>query len=260
MLPAVNFEERCERSHFVQIFKKIDIGKVRNSNQDAADAFMLSPNTAFAIVCDGIGGSSGGEIASGCAVETVSEYVKNAFSVNMDNEKLTQLLKNAISSANVDLFRMSSGNNNLSGMGTTVVASIVTDNYAIICHVGDSRAYLIGDDIIQITTDHSVVQSLIESGQLSLSEAKYFPDKNIITRALGVQESVIADCSVVPINEGDSILLCSDGLTNYTEPSHILSIFKNNEIFDVPDLLIQIANSGGGGDNISVAVVTKERG
>ena len=244
----------------MQILKKIDIGKVRKSNQDAAEVFMLSSNTAFAIVCDGIGGSSGGEIASGRAVEIVSEYVKNAFSIDMDNEKLTQLLKNAISSANIDLFRMSSEDNNLSGMGTTVVASIVTDNYAIICHVGDSRAYLIGDDIIQITTDHSVVQSLIESGQISLSEAKSFPDKNIITRALGVQESVITDCSVVPINDGESILLCSDGLTNYTEPSNILNIFNDNDILDVPDLLIQAANSGGGGDNISVAVVTKERG
>ena len=244
----------------MQILKKIDIGKVRNSNQDAAEVFMLANNTAFAIVCDGIGGSRGGEIASDRAVQIISEYVKNAFSANMDNEKLTQLLKNAITSANINLFYMSSADNSLSGMGTTVVAAIITDNYAIICHVGDSRAYLISDDIIQITTDHSVVQSLIENGELTLSEAKAFPDKNIITRALGVQESVLADCSIVPVSEGESILLCSDGLTNYTEPSLILNIFKDNDIFDVPDLLIQAANSGGGGDNISVAVVTKERG
>ena len=161
---------------------------------------------------------------------------------------------------NIDNYKMSVANSTLSGMGTTVVAAIVKDDYAIISHVGDSRAYLINDDIIQITTDHSVVQSLIQSGKLTLNEAKTFPDKNIITRALGVGESVISDYSVVPLYPGDSILLCSDGLTNFADNSNILNIFKNNNLIDVPDLLIETANSGGGGDNISVAIVSKERG
>ena len=244
----------------MQAVKKVDIGKVRDINQDAAEAFMLSDNTAFAIVCDGMGGTNGGEIASNRAVEIVTEYVKNSYSPKLDNEKMAQLLKNAILSANIELFKMSQSNQNLSGMGTTVVAALVKDDYAIISHVGDSRAYIINDDIIQITTDHSVVQSLIESGKLSLKEAKEFPDKNVITRALGVQETVISDYSIVPLKPGDYILLCSDGLTNFAETSAILDIFKKNELSDIPDLLIEFANSGGGGDNISVAIVSKERG
>lgn len=244
----------------MHIIKKVDIGKVRETNQDAAEVFMLADNAAFAIVCDGMGGANGGEVASGTAVSIISEYVKSSYSYSLDNEQLAQLLKNAISSANFELFRMSVDNPNLSGMGTTVVAAIVAGDYAIISHVGDSRAYLVGDDIIQITTDHSIVQSLIESGKLSLTEAKTFPDKNIITRALGVQENVIADSSIIPIKPGDSVLLCSDGLTNFAETSGIFDIFKNNVLSDIPDLLIDTANSGGGGDNISVAIVARERG
>lgn len=244
----------------MQAVKKVDIGKVRNINQDAAEAFLLSSDTAFAIVCDGMGGTNGGEIASNRAVEIITEYVKNSYSPKLDNDKLAQLLKNAILSANIELFKMSQADQNLLGMGTTVVAALVKEDYAIISHVGDSRAYIINENIIQITTDHSVVQSLIESGKLSLSEAKAFPDKNVITRALGVQQTVISDYSVVPIKPGDYILLCSDGLTNFAEASAILDIFKQNNLSDIPDLLIEFANSGGGGDNISVAIVSKERG
>ena len=244
----------------MHIIKKTDIGKVRATNQDAVEAFMLAENAAFAIVCDGMGGANGGEVASETAVSIISEYVRSSYSYNLDNERLAQLLKNAISSANFELFRMSVDNQNLSGMGTTVVAAIIVDGYAIISHVGDSRAYLIGDDIIQITTDHSMVQSLIESGKLSLTEAKTFPDRNIITRALGIQENVISDSSIIPMKPGDSILLCSDGLTNFAETSSIFDIFQNNALSDIPDLLINTANSSGGGDNISVAIVSKERG
>lgn len=244
----------------MQLFSKVDIGKVRATNQDAADVFMLTNNVAFAICCDGMGGAKGGDIASNSALEIISEYVKNSYSPDMDNETTAALMKNAILSANYELFRISSKDAALSGMGTTVVAAIVTEKYAVVCHVGDSRAYLINDNIVQLTSDHSVVQSLIASGKLSLSEAKSFPEKNVITRALGVEEDVFPDYSVVPIKPGDSILLCSDGLTNFVEISDILNIFKENVISKVADLLINKANSGGGGDNISVVIVSAERG
>ena len=244
----------------MQIFTKIDVGKVRVTNQDAADAFMLDGSTAFAIVCDGMGGANGGDVASTNAVKLISEYVKNSYSAALDNEKTAQLLKNAVSSANFEIYSLSKNSDELAGMGTTVVAAIVTENHAVICHVGDSRAYLVNENIVQLTTDHSVVQTLIESGKLSLSEAKTFPDKNVITRALGVEENVFPDYCVVPLKPGDSLLLCTDGLTNYVEATEILNAFNNYSIDKTADLLIKKANSGGGGDNISVVIVSqKER-
>ncbi|MBO4433317.1 MAG: Stp1/IreP family PP2C-type Ser/Thr phosphatase [Clostridia bacterium] len=244
----------------MQIFSKVDIGKVRASNQDAADAFMLADNVAFAICCDGMGGARGGDIASENAIRIISNYVKNSYSPGMTDDKIALLLKNAIQSANYEIFSIAKAQPALSGMGTTVVCAFVTDEYAVISHVGDSRAYLVNDSIEQLTSDHSVVQSLIESGKLSLSDAKTFPEKNVITRALGVEEDVFPDYSIFPISSGDNILLCTDGLTNFTETSDILSAFKENSIEDVANILIDKANSGGGGDNISVVIVSQKRG
>ncbi len=244
----------------MQLYSKVDIGRVRASNQDAADVFMIADDVAFAVVCDGMGGASGGDIASSTAISDISDYVKRSYYPGMDNEKITQLLRNAISSANYNIYKISQENSELNGMGTTVVAAIVTNDHAVICHVGDSRAYLISDDIIQITTDHSVVQSLIESGKITANEAKNFPEKNVITRALGVEPNVFADASVVPMKPDDKLLLCTDGLTNFIETSDILEIFNRNHTSFVAELLVNAANSGGGGDNISVVIVSKERG
>lgn len=244
----------------MQIYSKVDIGKVRASNQDAADAFMIAKNAAFAIVCDGMGGANGGDVASGTAIKIISDYVEKSYSPGMDNEKTAQILRNAISSANFQIYSLSKKDDSLSGMGTTVVATIVTENYAVICHVGDSRAYLINDSIVQITVDHSVVQELLESGKITASEAMAFPERNIITRALGVEPNVFADSSIVPMKSDDRLLLCTDGLTNFTDVSDILNIFNSNKTENVPDLLIDSANNGGGGDNISVVIVSQERG
>ena len=243
----------------MQLFSRVDIGKVRKSNQDAANAFMLSENVAFAIVCDGMGGAKGGDIASQKAVEVISRYVENSFYPKIDTEKSIQLLQNAVSSANMELFDLSLKNEQLKGMGTTVVAALIFDGRAVICHVGDSRAYVISDTITQITTDHSVVQSLIESGKISLSEAKDFPDKNVITRALGVEENVVSDYNVVPLKDNEYLLLCTDGLTNFASSDEILKIFMNSTDDSIPDKLIDCAYKGGGGDNISVVIVSNER-
>ena len=244
----------------MQIFSKVDIGKVRSTNQDAVNAFMVSDNVAFAVCCDGMGGASGGDVASSNAVRIISDYVKNSYSPKMTEDQIALLLKSAIQSANYEIFTLSQAEPALSGMGTTVVCAVVSDEYAVISHVGDSRAYLVNENIVQLTSDHSVVQSLIESGKLSLSDAKTFPEKNIITRALGVEENVFPDYSVFSISPADSILLCTDGLTNFTEISDILLTFKENSVEDIANVLIDKANSGGGGDNISVVIISQKRG
>lgn len=240
----------------MRIFSKTDIGKVRSINQDAYAASILPDGSAFAVVCDGMGGANAGDVASKLAAETISQYVTNAYTPNMNSDDILKLLNNAVVSANIEVFTLSEKESQLNGMGTTVVAIIAGNRQAFICNVGDSRAYVIGDDLKQITRDHSVVQNLVESGKLSPEEARVHPKKNVITRALGVEENVLSDTYSVTFEEKDIILLCTDGLSNYVDDKKIFDIVKNNSIDKITDLLILEANNGGGRDNITATVIS----
>lgn len=240
------------------IHSKIDKGIVRNSNQDAFIAGQLAENITFAIVCDGMGGANAGNIASEIAVKTVSEYLYNSFRDNMTLNDFERTLKNAISSANLLIFNRAIRDEALKGMGTTIVAAIVKDNDAIIAHVGDSRIYLLNDEIKQLTKDHSIVQTLIENGEISPDDAKHHPRKNVITRALGVEAEVVADFDELTLNTNDTLLLCTDGLTNYVPEANIYEIFKQNDLSLVSETLVSKANENGGGDNITVVTLTAE--
>ncbi len=239
----------------MRIFTKTDIGKMRSINQDSIFAKVLSDGSAFAVVCDGMGGASTGDIASKTAVDIISQYFLNSYSHNMSSDDIVKLLNNAIASANGEIYSLSQQNEQLKGMGTTVVAAVVKEQKAVICNIGDSRAYLIGDDVNQITRDHSVVQTLVEIGKLSPDEARVHPEKNIITRALGVEDTVLTDSYCININVDDLILLCTDGLTNFVDSKDILDIVKNNVLDNITDQLINQANSNGGKDNITAAIV-----
>lgn len=240
----------------MRVFAKTDKGKVRSINQDAFAANILSGGAALAVVCDGMGGASAGDIASRTAVDIISQYVLNAYNPSMTSDDIIRLLDNAIASANLEVFTLSQKDEALSGMGTTVVAAIVRETQAVICNVGDSRAYLINDNLCQITRDHSIVQTLVESGKISPEEARVHPEKNVITRALGVEENILTDSYVVDINENDMLLLCTDGLSNYADSESILRIVKDNALDKTTDLLINKANAGGGRDNITAAVIS----
>lgn len=240
------------------IHSKIDKGIVRNSNQDAFIAGQLAENITFAIVCDGMGGANAGNIASEIAVKTVSEYLYNSFRDNMTLNDFERTLKNAISSANLLIFNRAVKDDALKGMGTTIVAAIVKGNDAIIAHVGDSRIYLLNDEIKQLTKDHSIVQTLIENGEISPDDAKHHPRKNVITRALGVEAEVVADFDELTLNTNDTLLLCTDGLTNYVPEANIYEIFKQNDLSLVSETLVSKANENGGGDNITVVTLTAE--
>lgn len=240
------------------IHSKIDKGIIRNSNQDAFIAGQLAENITFAIVCDGMGGANAGNIASEIAVKTVSEYLYNSFRDNMTLNDFERTLKNAISSANLLIFNKAVKDEALKGMGTTIVAAIVKDNDAIIAHVGDSRIYLLNDEIKQLTKDHSIVQTLIENGEISPDDAKHHPRKNVITRALGVEAEVVADFDELTLNTNDTLLLCTDGLTNYVPEANIYEIFKQNDLSLVSETLVSKANENGGGDNITVVTLTAE--
>lgn len=236
-------------------YGKTDIGLRRSSNQDTFSVCKLEGGEILSIVCDGMGGAKAGNIASARASEAITKFVNKSYRYNMDYNAAEALLNNAIISANIEIYDYSLNDPELKGMGTTVVAAIVADDYTVIAHLGDSRAYKIGDEITQITRDHSVVQSLVESGKLTPEEARVHPRKNVITRALGIEENVIPENSDCSLKEGEVLLLCSDGLTNYVDTSVIKSIVKSNPLEQVAELLIDEANRNGGGDNITAVLV-----
>lgn len=241
----------------MQIFSKTDRGRVRTDNQDAYFAGKITDDAVFAVVCDGMGGANAGNVASELAVRHISEYVIRSYRDGMDMTDTEKTLKNAIVSANISLYDMAVNNAELAGMGTTAVAAFVKDGTAVIAHVGDSRIYLVNGEIKQLTRDHSVVQSLIESGKITPEDAKVHPRKNVITRALGAEENVAVDSDCLNLSNGDTLLLCSDGLTNFLDDKDILKVFQNNDISAVAERLVEEANENGGGDNITVVTVTK---
>lgn len=240
----------------MMINSKSDKGIVRKSNQDAFIAGELAPNITFAVVCDGMGGANAGNLASEIAVKTVSEYLYNSFRENMTTYDIEKVLKNAIASANLLIYNKALKDESLRGMGTTIVACVVLNSTAVFAHVGDSRLYLVNKELKQLTKDHSVVQSLIETGEITPDDAKRHPRKNVITRALGVEADVIADFSELQLSDTDTLLLCTDGLTNYVTEDIILETFNQNSITLVGDKLIELANLNGGGDNITVVTLT----
>lgn len=241
----------------MRIFSKTDTGLVRTTNQDSYFVGEIADSAVFAVVCDGMGGANAGNIASEAAVKRIYEYVINSYRRNMTEDDIEKLLKNAVVSANIELYDMSVNDPALSGMGTTAVLVLIQNSRAVLAHVGDSRIYLVNDGIKQLTRDHSVVQSLIESGKITPEDAKVHPRKNVITRAIGAEEDVAVDTGSLSLTPGDTIMLCSDGLTNYLETEDILNIFKNTDIEKIPSALVEAANAGGGGDNITVVTVTE---
>lgn len=241
----------------MQIFSKTDRGRVRTDNQDAYFAGKITDDSVFAVVCDGMGGANAGNVASELAVRHISEYVIRSYRDGMNMTDTEKTLKNAIVSANISLYDKAVNNAELAGMGTTAVAAFVKDGTAVIAHVGDSRIYLVNGEIKQLTRDHSVVQSLIESGKITPEDAKVHPRKNVITRALGAEEDVAVDSDCLNLSNGDTLLLCSDGLTNFLDDKDILTVFQNNDISAVAERLVEEANKNGGGDNITVVTVTK---
>lgn len=241
----------------MRIYSQIDIGKERSVNQDAFFAGEISQDIAFAVVCDGMGGANAGEIASQTAVKTISEYIINSYRRKITIRDFLKILKNALISANLTIYEMAQKDEKLKGMGTTAVVAVVKGNEVAIAHVGDSRIYLVNDELTQLTRDHSIVQTLIESGQITEEDAALHPRKNVITRALGVEADVAVDTGEVVLQDNETLLLCTDGLTNFVTAEDILKTFKENDISLVPEKLVMLANEGGGGDNITAVTVTK---
>lgn len=240
----------------MKIYAKSDIGMVRDQNQDSYSAGELPGGGAWAVVCDGMGGASGGGVASSIATRIISEKIQTCYKQGMKSKSIHNLLFSAIEGSNISIFEKSKSDASLSGMGTTVVAVIFSDNTIFIAHAGDSRAYLVNQEgIKQLTKDHTVVQAMVEKGELTPDEAKAHPRKNIITRALGADEEISIDLSEEHAEKDDVIILCTDGLTNFVETDIIFKIFKKSDYDEFAENLISFANKNGGGDNITVVTI-----
>lgn len=240
----------------MRIVAKTDIGRKRKSNQDSYAAGELPGGVAWAVVCDGMGGAAGGNVASSNAVKIISERITSSYRQAMSPISIKNMLVSAITAANVSIYDMSKANAELEGMGTTVVCTLVTGEVAYIAHAGDSRAYAVSDNkVTQLTKDHSIVQELVEMGSITKDEAKIHPRKNIITRALGVEPEIRIDYCEYDIANNDILLLCTDGLTNFVDDEEFLKIIEDNTYYEIADKLVSAANNNGGADNITVVAI-----
>lgn len=241
----------------MKISAKSDVGVVRQNNQDCYLAGEFSDGTVWALVCDGMGGANGGNIASETAAKTVSDKLSFGYHEAMNDNSIKNLIVSAIEAANATVFSRSLSDSALKGMGTTIVLVIIKSGTLYLAHVGDSRIYLITKDSIhRLTTDHSVVQLMLDRGEITSEEAKDHPQKNVITRALGVDDSIRIDFSQEIFDDGDLVLLCSDGLTNFVDESTIFELCNTCNSYELADILVDKANENGGGDNITVVTVT----
>lgn len=240
----------------MNIYSKSDVGRERSTNQDAFIAGEFQNGAAFAVVCDGMGGANAGKVASEKAATLISDYIVKSYSQKMSVSGIEKMLRAAVASANEEVYTASRQNDEYEGMGTTAVVTLAADNLVHIVHVGDSRAYLIGNENIErLTEDHSIVQRMLLQGEISEDEAKNHPQKNIITRAVGAESTVLCDYNIVIKPDNSAVLICTDGLTNYVEEETIFDIIRNEEQSLCAEKLIEKANEQGGGDNITVVLI-----
>lgn len=234
---------------------RTDVGKKRTQNQDSIffTDLPIGPLPNLYIVADGMGGHKAGDVASKTAIECVTDYIKESSITNP-----VTVLKRAIIFANDKVYKMSQEEVDYSGMGTTFVAAVIDEDNMYVVNIGDSRLYVIDEAIRQITLDHSLVEELIRTGQLDRNKGRNHPEKNIITRALGIAQEVVPDFFEVKLKEDDKILLCSDGLSNMVEDDEIKDIvMEDGDLETAVSKMIDRANYYGGKDNISVVLAVK---
>ncbi len=236
-----------------------NIGKVRRANEDSFG--IHQENQPFYMVADGMGGHKGGAIASREAVMYITEHLKSHLKPEISEETLKQILEESVSRANQEIFQKGEDSRDCKGMGTTLTLAVPLqrENKVYFAHIGDSRAYVIGNDgMHQVTRDHSLVQELVSNGDITEEEAKEHPKRNVITRALGTENHVHPD--VFPIDfsfvPDHYLLLCTDGLSNALEKEEIENVVRSSESIEgACERLINKANERGGQDNITVLIL-----
>ena len=233
---------------------KSDVGQRRKVNEDAAGYFESKNHIPLMMVCDGIGGHNAGEIASAMALMLIGQAWEKT-ELN-DIEEVYQWLIQKITEANEAIFTRSAQYEDLYGMGTTVVVASIIGNQLMIANVGDSRAYVLRNfQLKQLTEDQSLVNALLKSGEITPEEAENHPNKNIVTQSLGVTSSVEIDFVRMTIKNEDTLILCSDGLSDMLSLEEIRNVMNHySDVEQQVEKAVQEANEAGGRDNITVAI------
>jgi len=231
-------------------------GMERKINQDCFRLELFEDGAFCAVVCDGMGGAAAGEVASEMAAEVFMVSLSERVKAGMKIGEIRSLLSGACKKANEQVYHASVEKQEQRGMGTTVVAAVCSSGKVVVCNIGDSRAYLVTESgMEQVTADHSLVAEMIQRGEISPHEAQTHPNRNIITRVLGVEPKLKGDFFSFELLEGEALLLCSDGLTNELSDQQILEILNGSpSAEDAGNALISAANDRGGRDNITVVV------
>ena len=241
----------------MQYWGLTDPGCVRPQNQDAWLAEQLDRNSLLCVVCDGMGGAKSGNIASSLASDVFAQEVKRSWTSSMDADKIDQMLRGAVKLANFTVHDQSRQFEEFTGMGTTLVAVLIRGKHVTVVNVGDSRAYHVGrDGIRQLTTDHSLVQMMVQRGELTPERARTYPGKNFITRAIGTETMVECDLFHMSVERGDCLLLCSDGLSNMMDDQEILfEVAHGINKQHCCQRLLDIAKNRGAPDNVTSLLV-----
>lgn len=233
-----------------------DVGRMRPANQDTCRFGLFPDGAAWTVVCDGMGGVSGGNIASNLVCNAVAQTFENEYRADMDAQAMRTMMNHAIQLGNEAVLKRAEEEPSLRGMGTTVVAAIASGGVLHVMHVGDSRCYLKSErGVEQITTDHSFVQQLVDRGAITPEEARVHPQRNLITRVVGVHEELECDYGCYNFAPGDTALSCSDGLSSYLESDTLQFFTENYEGEKLAQELVNFANDNGGRDNITVALI-----
>ena len=244
----------------MEYFGLTDKGRVRPTNQDIYQIEAREENqTALLVVCDGMGGANAGNVASRFAAQVFTESIKAELTRPLDAKERQELMVHALEEANQTVFSLAGRQPEFRGMGTTLVAALVQGGEATILNVGDSRAYLFdGEKLRQLTEDHSYVEEMRRQGRITAEVARTHPQKNLITRAVGVEPAVEGDLFEVALRKNEVLLLCSDGLSGMAEDQQIAAAIKNAKTLALAgDALLNLAMEGGGRDNITVALFTR---
>lgn len=243
----------------MKVCGKTDVGLRRHENQDTF-AVEQGEKLLIAVVCDGMGGAEGGQIASSLAVETFMKEIRALLRADMTAGQLRELASFCVAKANTAVYQRALQDPAYQGMGTTLVSAVAGERDAVICNIGDSRAYLIHNgEMMRITHDHSVVQTLVENGDITAEEARTHPNRNLITRALGPDETTLCDAFDVSFAHGDKILLCTDGLVVTATDEEICRIVcADKSAEEKLDDLIALAKAQGAPDNVTAVLIEHE--
>ena len=241
----------------MQYWGLTDPGCTRSQNQDAYQMEMLDKHTLLCVICDGMGGAKSGNVASTLAIDVFTQEVKRTYQSGMSDKELDWMLRNAVKLANFTVYDQAKQFEEFDGMGTTLVAALIRGKTATIVNVGDSRGYYIDEDgIRQVTTDHSLVQMMVSRGELTAEQAKTYPGKNFITRAIGTEAVAECDVFTCKLKKKACIFLCTDGLTNLLDEQEILfEVAHEEDKEQCCQRLLDIVKRRGAPDNVTSILV-----